>query len=181
MKHQFESGFAQAVTAHYPFAFRALMLSAVEFTEGVLLWNVLDELVENTVRKTDGRFAVTPHGSFSEILQRSLTQGIGPDPTGRKRHERDSHHSLNSHFRWKLCSTSHSHRHSCSGQDHLEARQFTGDAFFHSCCIVWPERIKAREGADAGDGLAFHSRQFLCLQHQTSLAGSHSWGRILSP
>jgi hypothetical protein len=41
------------------------MLSAVEFTEGVLLWNVLDELVENTVRKPDGRFAVIPHGSFS--------------------------------------------------------------------------------------------------------------------
>ena len=64
MKHQFTSDAAQAVTAHYPFAFRAVMLSAVEFTEGVLLWKVLDELVE-TVRKPDGRFAVIPHGSFS--------------------------------------------------------------------------------------------------------------------
>jgi hypothetical protein len=62
MKHQFAIGFVQAVSAPYPFAFRALMLSAVEFTEGVLLWNFLDELVENTVRKPDGRFAVTPHG-----------------------------------------------------------------------------------------------------------------------
>ena len=68
MKHQFGDGLAQAVTAHYPFPFRALMLSAVEFTEGVLLWNVLDELIENSV---------IPHGSFSEILQRSLTSDIG--------------------------------------------------------------------------------------------------------
>lgn len=59
-------GPVQEPTARYPFAFRALNLSAIEFTRRILLRNVLDRLVENAGRKRDGGFALITHAPSSE-------------------------------------------------------------------------------------------------------------------
>jgi hypothetical protein len=61
MRHHSGSVAAEEPTASCPLAVRALKLSAVEFTQRVLLWQVLNQLVENTACKRGVRSPVITH------------------------------------------------------------------------------------------------------------------------